>query len=104
VSVEFDGECFYVSGRMMTDTRKYKNVLRGNAKVALVFDDHDPETHHPRGIKIHGTAEIVERAGHAGVRPYLRVQPLRSWSWGIESHTFVDGRPLFRRGVQRTPD
>ncbi len=100
VSVEFDGEYFYVSGRTMTRTLKYKNVLRGNTKVALVFDDHDPETRRPRGIKIHGTAEIVMREGHFGAKEYFRITPLHSWSWGIESQTFVDGKPVFRRGTR----
>jgi pyridoxamine 5'-phosphate oxidase family protein len=104
VSIAFDGEYFYVSGRTMTRTLKYKNVLRGSEKVALVFDDHDPETRRPRGIKIHGTAEIVMREGHAGYKEYFRITPHRSWSWGIEQQTFVDGQPVFRRGVRAHSD
>lgn len=100
VSVSFDGQYFYVSGRTMIRTLKYKNVLRGNSRVALVFDDHDPETRGPRGIKIHGTAEIIMHEGHFGFKEYFRISPSRSWSWGIEGQTFVDGQPVFRRGAR----
>jgi len=102
VAVEFDGEYFYVSGRTMTHTLKYKNVLRGNPKVALVFDDHDPDTRRPRGLKLHGSAEIIMREGRLGYKEYFRITPQRSWSWGLEQQTFVNEQPVFRRG-SRTP-
>ncbi len=99
VRFEFDGEHFYVGGRTFTRTLKYKNVRAGNTHVALVVDDLDPATRGPRGLKIHGRAEIVEREGHFGFGPYFRITPARSWSWGIEQPAFVDGKPVFHKNV-----
>jgi len=62
VGFEFDGEYFYIGGMNNQATRKYKNVANGNTKVALSVDDLksvDPWS--PRGIRVFGTAEIVER-------------------------------------------
>lgn len=94
---EFDGEYFYVGGRSFLTTLKYKNVLAGNTRVALVMDDMDETTKGPRGIKIHGRAEIIEREGHFGAGKYLCIKPIRSWSWGIERAAFENGKPVFHR-------
>jgi pyridoxamine 5'-phosphate oxidase family protein len=81
VIFEFDGEHIYIGGRQQTKTLKYKNVLEGNAKVAIVVDDLESSNPwKPRGIKIHGTAEIVEREGQLGYAEYLKVAPERYWS------------------------
>ncbi len=85
VGFEFDGTYFYIGGRNNETTRKYKNVAEGKTQVALVIDDLqsiDPWT--PRGIRIYGTADIVERTGYVGRGAYLRVSPKRSWSWNVE--------------------
>lgn len=85
VGFEFDGAEFYIGGRDLTHTRKYKNVQRGQVKIALVIDDLvsvNPWT--VRGIRIYGTAEAVERAGRFGQGHYLHITPKLSWSWGIE--------------------
>src|SRR5207249_633740 len=67
VSFEFDGEYFYIGGRANARTRKYLNVLAGNKKAALAIDDLvTVNPWRPRGMKIHGTAEIVEYAGRFG--------------------------------------
>jgi len=63
VGYEFDGTRFYVGGTRLEDTRKYKNVAAGNAKVSLIIDDLLMEPFVPRGIKLHGHAQIVEREG-----------------------------------------
>ena len=94
VSFRFDGQRFFITGFDVTRTFKYKNVLAGNHQVALVVDDlasTDPWV--PRGIKVHGTAEIVEMKG----RPVLVIRPQRHWSWGIESEAFIDGKPVSRK-------
>jgi pyridoxamine 5'-phosphate oxidase family protein len=60
VGFRFENETFYVSGYDITRTFKFKNVKAGNLWVALVIDDLasvSPWT--PRGIKIHGKAEIT---------------------------------------------
>ena len=65
VGFEFDGSHFYVGGHGETErTRKFRNVREGNPRVALVIDDlASTEPWSPRGMRIYGTAEFVERAG-----------------------------------------
>ena len=67
VGFEFDGEHFYVSGYNMRTTLKFKNVRRGNTRVALAVDDLESvRPWKPRGVRLHGRAEIVERQGRIG--------------------------------------
>jgi pyridoxamine 5'-phosphate oxidase family protein len=84
VGYDFDGEYFYISGRNLAATYKYKNV-QVNGQVALVVDDlASVQPWRPRGIKIHGRADIVEReTGYVGAGAYIQVRPERKWSWGI---------------------
>ena len=64
VGFEFDGEYFYVGGHNPAKTRKYNNVRAGNDKVALLVDDLESTSPwRPRGIRIYGKAEFVEREG-----------------------------------------
>ena len=98
VGFEFDGEHFYIGGLQQTTTTKYKNVVNGNTKVALVIDDVESvEPWQPRGIKIHGAAEIVERPGRFGPAPYVKVKPERAWSWGIERPVFEEGKVIMKK-------
>jgi len=93
VGFEFDGEHFYVGGRRLETTRKYKNVVAGHHKVSLILDDlKSLRPWQPRGIKIHGIAEIVQRNGHLGFGSYLVITPLVSWSWGIEETESEPGK------------
>jgi pyridoxamine 5'-phosphate oxidase family protein len=63
VGFDFDGSYFYVGGRNLPATLKYKNT-QNNAHVALVIDDLESITPwQPRGIKIHGLADRVTRDG-----------------------------------------
>ena len=90
VIYRFDGRRFYISGLRMARTLKYRNVARGNTRVALVVDDlasRDPWQ--PRGVKVHGTAEIIKEPGKA---PYLKITPTTHWSWGLEE----PGTPMRR--------
>ena len=85
VGFEFDGTAIYIGGHNLTNTRKYKNVQAGNRKVALVIDDLPSiNPWHPRGIRIYGLAEFVERDGRLGHGTYLRITPRVSWSWNVE--------------------
>jgi len=101
VGFEFDGQHFYIGGREQKQTLKHKNVARGNQKVALVIDDFESsDGWKPRGIKIHGTAEIVERQGQLGSGSYLKVTPVKYWSWGIERPVFDEGKIVMKKGVE----
>jgi pyridoxamine 5'-phosphate oxidase family protein len=82
---------FYIGGH--PGTREDRNVAAGNRRVALIIDDLasvQPWT--PRGIKVHGSAEIVERDGMFGPGQYFAITPQVSWSWGIVGSAFEEGR------------
>jgi pyridoxamine 5'-phosphate oxidase family protein len=84
VGFEFDGERFFIGGRDLPRSRKYKNIAGGHQLVSLIIDDlGSTEPWRPRGIKLHGTAEIVTRAGRFGEREYFAITPRVSWSWGL---------------------
>ena len=94
VGFEFDGKHFYVGGHRFEASRKYKNIVAGNTKVSLIIDDlKSVQPWQPRGIRVHGIAEIVERNGHLGPGSYLAITPQVSWSWGIEAPTLQEGKP-----------
>lgn len=85
VGFEFDGMHFYVGGLDVTRTRKYRNVKNASNKVALVIDDlASVNPWQPRGIRVYGNAEVVQREGYAGSGNYLKVTPTVSWSWNVE--------------------
>ncbi len=79
VVFEFDGEHIYVGGMDVTRTLKYKNV-QSNPKVAVVVDDLESiDPWKPRGIKVHGQAQIVTRQGRLGSGEYIQVTPEKYW-------------------------
>src|SRR5919198_2092134 len=98
VGFDFDGKYFYVSGINILKSTKYKNVLKNN-KVALVIDDlKSVDPWDPRGIRIYGTADIVSRqdgymegTGHPEPT-YIRIKPMKKWSWGIDEPVFAKGK------------
>lgn len=93
VGFDFDGMRFYIGGGNLVNSRKYKNVVGGNAKVSLIIDDlASVNPWRPRGIKIHGTAEIIHRRGYVGDAPYLAITPTISWSWGIGGDDYQGGK------------
>jgi pyridoxamine 5'-phosphate oxidase family protein len=101
VGFEFDGTHFYVGGRDPESTRKYRNILAGNNKVALVVDDlvsTDPWI--PRFMRVYGTAEPTTREGQFGPASYIRMTPLVSWSWNLAGHPF--GSADAESGPRRT--
>jgi pyridoxamine 5'-phosphate oxidase family protein len=98
VGFEFDGARFYIGGHRLETTRKYKNIMAGQRRVSLIIDDlktRNPWA--PRGIKIHGIAEVVEREGRMGHTHYLAITPTISWSWGIEEPQFRQGKAVPRK-------
>jgi pyridoxamine 5'-phosphate oxidase family protein len=98
VGFDFDGEYFYISGMNILNSRKYKNVVN-NKRVAIVIDDlKSIDPWDPRGIKIYGIAEVIDRqggymdrTGHTS-HTYIRIKPKRKWSWGIDEPVFVEGK------------
>jgi len=98
VGCEFDGAYFYIGGLNNPATMKYRNVARGNTKVALVIDDVESvDPWRPRCIKIHGSADIVTREGQSDANPSLRITPLVKWSMGIDAPAFQGGKPLIKK-------
>jgi pyridoxamine 5'-phosphate oxidase family protein len=98
VGFDFDGDYIYVGGMNLLKSTKYKNVLQNN-KVAIVIDDlKTVDPWDPRGMKIYGDADIVtrqggymDRTGHSNPQ-YIRINPKKKWSWGIDEPIFVEGR------------
>lgn len=98
VGFDFDGEFLYVSDMDILKSTKYKNVLK-NRNVAVVIDDlKTMNPWDPRGIRIYGDADVVTRhggymdpSGHSG-RHFIRIRPIKKWSWGIDEPVFAEGR------------
>jgi pyridoxamine 5'-phosphate oxidase family protein len=95
VGFEFDGAYFWIgshSQEIFHRTRKYLNVRNGNKLVAITVDDMESITPwKPRGVKVYGAAEVVERSGQFGPGKYLRITPKISWAWGIEGLDLKEG-------------
>jgi pyridoxamine 5'-phosphate oxidase family protein len=105
VGFEFDGQVFYIGGRDPGRTRKYINVRAGNPKVALVVDDLESiQPWRPRGVRVYGLAELVQREGRFGPGVYMRITPSVSWSWGIDEPTIKDGRFVPNKTVHDNVD
>ena len=93
VGFKFDGDLFYIGGMNPAGTRRHKNILDGNTQVALILDDLESvDPWKPRGIRMYGTAEIVERAGRTGPRVSHKITPVVSWSWSIVGPAMVAGK------------
>lgn len=93
LAFEYDGAYFYVGGVKPDNSRKYKNLRAGNDKVALLIDDMESiQPWKPRGIRIYGTAEFVERSGQFGPGTYMRITPEVSWSWDLVGPAMTDGK------------
>ena len=88
VGFEFDGKYFWIGTHdqtMFSKTRRYRNIAGGNNRVSVVVDDLASVTPwRPRGIKVSGTAEVLEHDGIFGKGRYFRITPKATVSWGIE--------------------
>ncbi len=83
VSFDTDGEYIYVSGRDLTKTLKYKNIVE-NPRASFVVDDlKTVKPWAPRQVKIQGKADIVKHAGYMGPGTYIRIKPILKRSWGL---------------------
>jgi len=87
VGFEFDGNYFWIgshSQEIFSRTRRYRNIASGNRRVSIVIDDLASETPwRPRGIKVSGTAEVMQHDGIFGPGKYFRITPKVTVSWGI---------------------
>lgn len=84
VSYEIEGEDFLIPSVDAEKTLNYKIINKGKEKVALDIDDvRSFNPYKKRGIKVDGTAEMVEREGELGPKLYIRVTPKKTRSWGI---------------------
>jgi pyridoxamine 5'-phosphate oxidase family protein len=99
VGFEFDGDYFWVgshSQEIFHRTRRFKNITAGNERVSLVIDDLASVTPwRPRGVKVSGTAKVVDHDGIFGKGKYVRISPRVTVSWGIEPSQ--DWKPTIRR-------
>jgi pyridoxamine 5'-phosphate oxidase family protein len=88
VGFEFDGSYFWIGSHdqdIFPRTRRYKNITSGNTRVSVVIDDMaSVDPWRPRGIKVSGTAEVMEHKGIFGYGRYIRIRPRTFVSWGIE--------------------
>ena len=97
VGFDFDGTYFYVGGVNLPTTLKYKNA-QNNPKVSLVIDDLEGiNPWRPRGVKVHGIADLTTRQGYVGAGTYIRIKPKEKWSWGIEEPAMREGKPVMKR-------
>ena len=107
VAFEFDGANFWVGGpgASVLATRKFRHVLAGNRRVALVVDDLVSfEPFIARGIRIYGDADRpVERDGMVGPGSYLRITPAVSWSWNMEGEPVGESWYASRRAIHQAP-
>ncbi|WP_420751466.1 PPOX class F420-dependent oxidoreductase [Rhodococcus sp. O3] len=87
VAFELDGPYVWVGGvgEAVLGTRKFRNILAGNDKVALVVDDLVSfDLFVARSIRIYGRAEPpIERVGMVGPGIFSRITPTISWSWNL---------------------
>jgi PPOX class F420-dependent enzyme/OxyR family protein len=103
VMYKFDLNQFLIGGHRQLKSFKYKNVYAGQILVGLVIDDVDTtQGWEPNGIKIHGTAEIIDGDLPEMPGPLLRITPDTHWSWGINRPVFEDGKPLAQKPVRWT--
>jgi len=99
VVYQFDGEYFYVGGLEQEKTLKFINAT-SNPKVAFVIDDLESvQPWMPRGIKIHGDADVVERRNDHGSPLFLRIRPRVKWVWGIDQPTLQSGKAFIFKNV-----
>ncbi len=100
VAFAWDGRRFVIGGHQLERSRKFKNVAGGHRNVSLILDDRaSVQPWRPRGIKIHGIATPVEQAGRFRLGHHLTVEPLVSWSWGINGESFQHGQFRPRKRV-----
>ncbi len=97
VGFAYDDGVFTIGSRGdIAATRKGRNVERGQTKVSLIVDDLESiDPWRPRGIRIHGRAEVTDVDGQFGPGKYMVVRPTVTWSWGLAGRSDFDDRGRF---------
>lgn len=99
VVYQFDGEHFFIAGLEQEKTMKFRNS-RANPKFAFIIDDLESvKPWLPRGIKIHGDVDVVERPSEHGSPLHLRLRPRVKWVWGIDEPTLQGKRAVIIKTV-----
>ena len=81
-----------VAGMDMAGSRKGRNVLDGETRVAFIVDDLETvQPWKPRGIRIYGRAELLGAEGDPPHGGRLKITPEVSWSWQIEGDSMASG-------------
>jgi pyridoxamine 5'-phosphate oxidase family protein len=107
LAFELDGQYLWIggSGPSVLRTRKFRNLVDGDTRVAVVVDDlvsFDPFI--ARGVRIYGRAEPpVERIGLVGPGWYARITPTTSWSWNLAGQPVGDSWYEARRADHHPP-
>lgn len=98
VGFAYDDGVFTVGSRGdIRETRKGRNVGNGMTKVSLIVDDlASVDPWRPRGVRVHGEAEVAEIEGQFGLGIYLVVRPTVTWSWGLAGRSDFDDQGRFR--------
>ena len=76
-SIDPETDAIVTSGRDLTATKKWRDVLR-SGRAAIVIDDVLPPFR-PRGIEIRGRAEVL-----TAKEPSIRIYPERIVAWGLD--------------------
>jgi pyridoxamine 5'-phosphate oxidase family protein len=79
-SIDPETDAIITSGRDLTATKKWRDVLR-TGRAAIVVDDVLPPFR-PRGIEIRERAEAIVDA-----QPSIRIYPERIVAWGLDETT-----------------
>ncbi|HEX6257627.1 MAG TPA: PPOX class F420-dependent oxidoreductase [Euzebyales bacterium] len=98
VGFAFTDGVFTIGSRAdMRATRKGRNIEAGNTHVSLIVDDlASVDPWRPRGIRVHGEAEVTDIDGQFGPGTYVVVHPTITWSWGIAERHDFDAQRRFR--------
>jgi pyridoxamine 5'-phosphate oxidase family protein len=93
----FDGGRFLVGGIELRRTLKYTNA-QATGRAAIVVDEFpNANPPQPRGIKVHGTTQVIHAHAHLGSSEYIEITPEKYWNWGIEAPAFSDGKPIIKK-------
>jgi hypothetical protein len=81
------------------------------SKSRIVIDDlNTADPSDPQGIRIYGTADVVNRQGGYMAQTehdnpvYIKIIPGKRWSWGIEEPVFWKGSSTLLHFVRRQAD